>query len=133
MSLELPSDPHERQSLQYSDGWEEILTAPDAVDYQLWLSGLVELAMGHPDLQGQPLEAVRYAWQRAVEAVADHAMPTQDTLRFTELEIIETALLTMHENIQATGWVIPGILFMVPDLKRGTPEGIDVRSFLAEQ
>lgn len=132
MTLELPPDPHERPPLQYGDGWDEILTVPDALDYQLWLSGLVDLALAHPDLQGQPLEAVRYAWQRAIEAVAEHAMPDQDKFRFTESEIIETALLTVHENVQATGWLIPGVLFMVPDVKQGTPTGIDVRSFLAD-
>lgn len=130
--MEWRPEQHERPPLQYEDGWAEILSAPDTLDYQLWLSGLVDLAMTHPDLQGHHLEAVRYAWQRAIEAVAEHTMPDQDKFRFTEMEIIETALLTMHENVQATGWLIPGVLFMVPDVKRGTPTGIDVRSFLAD-
>lgn len=130
--MEGAPDQPERPPLLYEEGWAEILTAPDALDYQLWLSGLVDLARAHPDLQGQTLDAVRYAWQRAIEAIAEHAMPDQDTFRFTEPEIIETALLTLHENVQATGWTIPGVLFMVPDLKQGIPIGIDIRSFLSE-
>lgn len=122
----------ERPPLQYEAGWEEILSAPDDADYQHWMSGLVELARVHPDIHDHPLESVRYAWQRAVEDVADKALSEQDKFRFTEREIIVTALMTLHANVQAVGWLVEGVSFMVPDLKQDNVAGIDIRTYLAD-
>jgi hypothetical protein len=122
----------ERPPLQYDEGWAEILSAPDAIDYQHWMSGLVELARLHPDIRAYPLESVRYAWQRSIEAVAEKAIPEQDKFRYTESEIIETALMALHANVQAIGWLEEGVSFMVPDLKEGSVAGIDIRTYLAE-
>lgn len=127
----LPSS-SERPPLLYEEGWNEILSAPDALDYQRWMSGLVELARLHPDVHRFPLESVRYAWQRAIEEVADKAIPDQDIFRFTDSEIIETALMTLHANVQAAGWLTEGISFLVPDLKADSVAGIDIRTYLAE-
>src|SRR6185437_14928831 len=124
--------PNERPPLRYEDGWDEILSAPDAVDYQYWMNGLVELARLHPEVHDYPLEMVRYAWQRAIEDVADKAMSEQDKFRFTESEILETALMTLHANVQAIGWLVDGVSFMVPDLKADSIAGIDIRTYLED-
>lgn len=128
--MELPPEPEERPPLRYDDGWEEILTAPDAYDFQVWLSGLVELARLHPDVHDQSLETVRYAWQRAIEAIADKAIPEQDKFRFTEAEIIETALHTLHANVEATGWLEEGVAFIVPDLVSDSVVEVDIRAYI---
>lgn len=120
----------EKPPLQYEAGWEEILSDPDDIDYQHWMSGLVELSRLQSDVHDYPLESVRYAWQRAIEEVADKAMTEQDKFRFTEHEIIVTALMTMHANLQATGWLVEGVSFMVPDLKADSVTGIDIRTYL---
>ena len=123
---------NDRPPLLYEEGWEEILSAPDERDYQHWMSGLVELARLHPDVHDYPLESVRYAWQRAIEDVADKAMPEQDKFRFTETEIIKTALMTLYANVQAAGWLVDGVSFLVPDLKEDSVAGIDIRTYLRE-
>ena len=128
--MEQPPEPGERPPLRYDEGWEELLTAPDAYDYQVWLSDLVEQAYLHPDLRIQPLESVRYAWQMAIEAIADKAISEQDKFRFTEAEIIETALHTLHANVEAAGWLEEGVAFMVPDLRNDAVAEIDIRTFI---
>jgi len=108
--------------LRYPEGWKEILEAPDATDYQMWLEELVKLSTEKIQKKHQ-LEMeeslVHSLWQQAVEIVVDVAIMPEDKEGLTEAETIETALLTVKENIESIGWEEEGISFIVPNMETG--------------
>ncbi len=101
--------------LQFPSGWDEILTAPDAVDYQLWLENLTEITLqscsrlDNPDPWMLDTAAIRNRWQRAIELVAAHGLYLVQDL--TAVERIETALNIFKETIGANGWEKHGLVF----------------------
>jgi hypothetical protein len=131
MRVEQKPLPESRLRLQYPDGWEEIATAPNAVDYRAWLSDLTALtslscqeAGNIPDWATHPL-GIANRWQRAVEIVADAAIDPEDDL--TEAERIETALSIIEESVGSVGWEEVGLTFVVHNLLTGDEARIDLR------
>jgi hypothetical protein len=120
--------------LRYPQGWQEILGAPDAIDYQIWLDdlvGLTQSAFGqtdsHPEWAADS-EGVKRQWQRAVELIAEAAIEPGDIDELTEAQLVETALITLKENIGAMGWDEEGLAFTIPNIFTGEEVLIDLRS-----
>jgi hypothetical protein len=102
-----PKPPESILRLQYPAGWQEILTAPDAADYQAWLGELTGMtyricAEGNalPEW-ARDTEAITSRWQRAIELVADASIDLTDEL--TEAERVETGLLTLQNKHRKHG------------------------------
>lgn len=117
--------------LQYPAGWEEIMTAPDAAEYQVTMGALTGMTYricaesgASPDWT-KDTEAITSRWQRAVEYVADAAIDPADIL--TEAERIEQGLLTLQANIEGIGWEEEGLSFVVPNIVTGEETLIDLR------
>lgn len=126
MSEQLPSQPEEVLTLQYRQGWQEILEAPDAESYRTWLSNLMEVTRQvYVDSPESPpwvahREALQSRWQRAIEIVAEGALEVEG---LTEAERIETGLLTIKESIESMGWEEEGVAFLTV----GSEPFIDLR------
>jgi hypothetical protein len=126
-----PQSPESILSLQYPAGWQEILTALDAIDYQAWMGSLTAMTQQlcaesdtPPEWAGDT-EAVTSRWKRTVELVADASIDPTDEL--TEAERIEAGLLTLQANIESMGWEEEGLSFIVPNLITGEEAVIDLR------
>ena len=108
--------------LRYRAGWQEILTAPDAVDYQLWLDHMVELTSQELLLSATPPEwakdnkEILERWQRALEAILPGAIEPDELAGLTEAEAVEAALNIFKETIEGIGWEEVGISFTVPNV-----------------
>jgi len=119
--------------LRYPRGWQEILEAPDAVDYQMWMDELITLTSAQlAELREPPgwaasAEATRHRWQRAIEQIAEVAIDPDDKVEMTEAEIVETALITLQANIEGIGWDEEGLAFTIPNLVTGEEAIIDLR------
>jgi hypothetical protein len=91
-----PSSPESAPELRYTEGWREILEAPDAVEYQMWLESLTDLTQSRlreTDVEmGKP--EIDRLWRQALEQVAGVAIDPDDVESMTEAEIVETAMLT---------------------------------------
>lgn len=112
--------PHEQSRLRYAAGWSEILHAPDAVDYQMWLEQMSDFTQQQlrevNDPWAEDREEIHLRWQRAVELVAGMTMTPEDIRESTEAAIVETALITLQENIDGVGWYDEGLVFEVPNM-----------------
>lgn len=130
-------DPHRDTTellveLKYPAGWQDILHGSDAsaVEYQLWLNQLVTLTRDAcAVLDESPLwvsneDAILNRWQRAIELVAEVAILPESYL--DDSQRVETALLTVHANIESIQWELEGIRFVVPNMRTGGAETIDL-------
>lgn len=117
--------------LRFAKGWQEILEASDAVDYQMWLSDLTDLSLGRMSEEGstqtQSKEAVLALWLRALEQVADVVIDPEEMGEMSQAEIIETALITLQANLESIGWDEEGLVFTVPNMFTGEEATIDLR------
>jgi hypothetical protein len=133
-----PRPPESSPSLRYPEGWHEILEAPDAADYQMWLGQLMGLTYRICQERGEvPLWAedagdeMLNRWQHAIELVADAAIDPEDMSGMSQAEIVETALLTLQANLESMGWDEEGLAFTVPNLFSGEEASIDLRDLPA--
>ncbi len=120
--------------LRYPEGWQEVLEAPDAVDYQFWLGELMGITLRRchelgnvPDWAQDAGDALRTRWQRAIEQVADIAIDPEDLATMTQAEIVETALVTFKTNLDSLGWDEEGLAFTIPNMFTGEEARIDLR------
>lgn len=126
MSEQLPNHPEQTLSLQYHQGWQEILEAPDAESYRTWIGNLMDMTrQAYADPAESPSwvlhqEALQNRWQRAIEVVAEGALEADG---LTEAERIETGLLTIKESIESMGWEEEGLAFLAV----GSEPYIDLR------
>lgn len=102
-------------SLRFEEGWREILEAPDAIDYQTWLSDLTDLSRERLD-KIVTEETALLAWLRALEQVADIVIDPAQMTEMTQAEIVETALITLKFNLDHMGWDDEGLIFTVPNM-----------------
>lgn len=111
--MEQPPQPHSPESapqLRYPEGWREILEAPDAENYQLWLRQLMGTTYRVCQERGEvPAWAedtddeMLHRWQQAIELVADAAITPEDIGSMSQAEVVETALLTLQANLHRLG------------------------------
>lgn len=131
MSERLPNQP-EMLTLRYSQGWDEMLCAPDAELYRTWIGNLVEVTSrvcanaSEAPLWAAHQEALQNRWQRAIEVVADGALEVDDLI---EAERIETGLLTIKESIESMGWEEEGLAFLAV----GSEPYIDLRELASHR
>ncbi|HJQ08974.1 MAG TPA: hypothetical protein VJ836_05840 [Candidatus Saccharimonadales bacterium] len=134
-----PQSPETGPQLRYPEGWREILEAPDAADYQLWIGQLIgttyrafhsrgEVPAWAEDLEGEML----HRWQQAIELVADAAIDPEDIGSMSQAEVVETALLTLQANLDGIGWDEEGLAFTVPNMFTGEEATIDLRNLPGE-
>lgn len=114
----------------YPDGWKELLEAPDAIDYQLWLHDLIGLTQRQiPELALDDITTLR-AWLKALEQVADVAIDPEEMENMTQAEIAETTLITLQTNIESIGWDEEGVVFTVPNMFTEEEATINLRELL---
>jgi hypothetical protein len=129
--MEQSQEQERPKALKYPAGWQEILTAPDAEEYQHWLmNDVVPLSMLQPELEIYYREELLEGWKRAIETIADVAMMPDDPEEMTEAETVELAIVTMRETIGTMGWEESGISLVVPNLETGEDVEIDIREYL---
>ena len=109
--------------LRYPAGWHEIETAVDAVDLQHQLAALCAASQrALPDVPDVPLR-----WKIVIEAVSSFVIPTDQLEEMTAAEILETALASLTETLDAGGWDEQGASIVVIDVNRGESYLFDVR------
>ena len=122
-------------TLQYAEGWKEILEAPDTLDYQTWLRDLTDLSqealLEHEVEWAHDKAAIAAVWQVALEQVADVAIDPEEIGDLTPSEVVETALLTLQANLDGMGWEEEGVIFIVPNIFTGEEARIDLREITA--
>lgn len=128
-----PELPEGSLSLLYPEGWDEILSAPDALDYQMWLEDLSsttrEALHGAAEVPSwvEDAEQLRLRWQGALELIADAAIDPEDKADMSQPEIVETALLTLQANLESLDWEEEGLRFIIPNIFTSEPVIIDLR------
>lgn len=134
-----PKEETKQEQLHYVEGWQEILEAPDAVDYQRWLDDLMDITLRRYQALGETPEwaqdtgnALRLRWQQAIEQVADIAIDPKESPDMSQADIVETALITLKENIDSIGWHEEGLAFTVPNMFTGETATIDLREMSSE-
>jgi DNA-binding transcriptional MocR family regulator len=80
--LPQPSSPESAPQFRYPEGWCEILSAPDALDYQTWMSDLTDMTQRRLRETGSACAedgaTITARWQQAIELVADVAIDPED-------------------------------------------------------
>lgn|GEM_PF-6675404 len=129
----LRRSPETPRPLRYPEGWRDILTAPDAFDYQTYMRNLSDLTQqACRDLAATPdwsedVEEIRYRWQQVVEMVAGMSISPDDLQKLAEADIVEAGLITLEANIAAMGWDEEGLAFTVGNMFTGEESVIDLR------
>ncbi len=120
--------------LRFEEGWREILQAPDALDYQTWLSDLSDLSLQRltedSDKKRFTKETILRAWLRALEQVADVAIDPEDLENMSQAEIVETTLITLRTNLDSIGWDDEGVVFTIPNMFTEEEAMIDLRNLI---
>jgi hypothetical protein len=118
------------ESLRYTAGWQEIMHAPDAADYRVWLDDFVELTQTVVGTERVVDKVVaKHDWQLAIEQVADISITEVDKVGLTEAEMLETAFLTLQATLDALGYQEEGLCLVVPNLELGEEYEIEFRKF----
>ena len=126
-----PSLESQYSHLRFEEGWQEILEAPDALDYQTWISDLVDFSSQQINKEFIcSKEVVLTAWLKALELVADVAIDPEEASEMSEAEMVETALITLQTNIASIGWDHEGLAFTVPNMFTGEEATIDIRDLI---
>lgn len=125
-----PSPESQMSKLRFAEGWREILEAPDAFDYQKWLSGFTDLTSERIGEDRANSNEILAAWLEALEQVADITIDPEEMEAMTQAQIVETALVTLQTNLEAIGWDDEGIAFTVPNMFTGEEASIDLRGLL---
>ena len=113
--------------LGFVEGWDDILSSPDAVDYQHFLEAIIALTQQHVLAEWvRDQEAVAYRWKVLVEQIAYLAILEDDLHTMTPSEIVETALITLMTNLESVGWVEEGKSVLIPDLALGEGDEVEV-------
>lgn len=129
----MPDFPEESLGLEYPIGWRDILTVPDAADYQLWLDDLSFMTReafrdsSHAPDWVSDAEQVRLRWQGAIELIADATIHPEDKAGMDQSQIVEAGLLGLQANLENLEWQEEGISFIIPNIFTGEPITIDLK------
>lgn len=108
------------KELAFTEGWDDILKSPDAIDYQLQLDNLIDLTQANTaEPWTKNREDLKKRWQMFIERIAYLAITEDDLREMTPSEIVETALITLTTNLETIGWAEEGISLEIPDLATG--------------
>jgi hypothetical protein len=128
-TTERKNTPMERESesefdklppLVFSEGWKDILTSPDAADYQQHFEDLVRATQQHVLAEWtQDKAVVERRWQLLIERIVYLAIGEDDIYEMSQSEAVETAFITLTTNLESMGWVEEGKSVLIPDLAQG--------------